>query len=314
MGRLRDLAAPGTLAPVGRHRLHYRCEGDGSPGVVMDAGIAASSLSWARVQPEVARFTRACSYDRAGLAWSDLSTTPRSLSALVDELHQLIHHTAVQAPYVLVGHSFGGLVIRAFARKHRAEVAGLVFVDPLHPEEWCTPSPEQRRMLRGGIFLSRVGGLLARAGLVRFLLSRLSGGAPALPRRASQMLGPAAAALLVNMVGEVQKLPAEVLPAVQEHWSNPKAFRGMWQHLAALPSCSAEMIRGVDAFGDIPVTVLSAGRRAPRWIDADALLARASTRGRHIVSPASGHWVHLDDPGLVVEAIRDVVMQVRADR
>jgi pimeloyl-ACP methyl ester carboxylesterase len=296
---------------VGAHRLHYRCEGEGAPAVIFDAGIAASSLSWSRVQPEVARFTFACSYDRAGLAWSEVSSTPRSMSTLITELRAVIRHANVPPPYVLVGHSFGGLLIRAFAREYPNEVAGLVFVDPLHPEEWCEPSPEQRRSLRGGIFLSRVGAFLARIGLVRFLLSRLSGGATALPRRASRMLGERAATLLVNMVGEVQKLPTDVLPAVQEHWSNPKAFRGMWQHLAALPACSAEVGRGVDTFGEMPLVVLSAGRRDPRWIAADATLARASKHGRHVVSAHSGHWVHLDDPDLVVTAIRDVVAQVR---
>jgi pimeloyl-ACP methyl ester carboxylesterase len=311
MGHSPHVAAPGAFAPVGTHRLHYRCEGEGTPAVIFDAGIAASSLTWSRVQPLVGRFTFACSYDRAGLAWSDVSSTPRSMSTLVEELRRLIQHANVPPPYVFVGHSFGGLLIRAFAREHPAEVAGLVFVDPLHPEEWCTPSPEQRRMLRGGIFLSRTGALLARIGLVRFLLARLSGGATALPRRASRMLGTRAAALLVNMVGEVQKLPAEVLPAVQEHWSNPKAFRGMWQHLEALPACSAEVLRGTDTFGEIPVVVLGGERRDPRWAAADAALARASTNGRHIVAPGSGHWVHLDNPELVVSAIRDVVMQVR---
>jgi len=282
--------------------------------VVFDAGIAASSLSWTRVQPGVARFTRTCSYDRAGLAWSELATTPRTISALVEELHQLLQGANVQPPYVLVGHSFGGLVVRAFAREYPTEVAGLVFVDPLHPEEWCAPSPQQRRMIQGGVFLSRVGWVLARVGLVRFLLSRLTGGAPGLPRRVSHMFGPTAAALLANIVGEVQKLPPEVLPSVQEHWSNPKAFRGMWQHLAALPASSAAMMHGSDRFGDIPVVVLSAGRRDPRWVSADAALAHGSSNGRHIVSPHSGHWVHLDDPDLVVGVIRDVVMQARGAR
>jgi len=304
--------APGTFVRVGRHRLHYRCEGDGTPAVVFDAGIAASSLSWSRVQPEVARFTRACSYDRAGLAWSDLSDTPRTMPTLVDELHQVIAHAQVGAPVVLVGHSFGALVIRAYARAHPSEVAGLVFVDPLHPEEWCDPSSEQRRRLRGGIFFSRVGEGLARTGLVRFLLSRLSGGAPGLPKRVSRVFGPSAATLLTNMVGEVQKLPAEAQAAVREHWSNPKSFRGMWQHLAALQACSAEMLREDDAFGEMPVVVLSAERRDPRWIAADQRLAGSSRRGRHVVSPQSGHWIHLDDAELVAGAIRDLVMQARS--
>jgi pimeloyl-ACP methyl ester carboxylesterase len=304
-------AVPRTFARVGGHRLHYRCEGEGTPAVIFDAAIAASSLSWARVQPEVARFTRTCSYDRAGLAWSDARTTPLSMATLVQELHQVIKQANLQPPYVLVGHSFGGLVIRAFARAHREEIAGLVFVDPLHPEEWCRPTREQRRRLRGGVFLSRVGALLARAGVVRFLLSRLSGGAPALPRRLSRLFGTEAANLLVRMVGEVQKLPPEVLPSVQEHWSNPKSFRGMWQHLQAVPDCSAQMLAGADTLTEIPLIVISAERRDPRWVDADAALTRMSKYGRHIMSPQSGHWVHLDDPGLLVEVLRDLISQIR---
>jgi pimeloyl-ACP methyl ester carboxylesterase len=182
-----------------------------------------------------------------------------------------------------------------------------VFVDPLHPEEWCDPSPDQRNMIRGGIFLSRVGAVLARLGIVRLSLALLSGGAPAAPRQFSRMFGRRAATLLEHLVGEVQKLPADVLPSVQAHWSSPKAFRGMWQHLEAMPACSADVARDTDRFGDIPVTVISAGARDPRWRAADAALARGSRDGRHIVSPRSGHWIHLDDPDLVIKAIRDVI-------
>lgn len=303
----RRFPAPGTLADVGHHRLHYRSEGAGTPAVILEAGIAASSLTWSRLQPVLARSTRVFAYDRAGLAWSDAASGPRSLDALVGELHRLAARAALQPPYLLVGHSFGGLVIRAFARAHPEDVAGLIFVDPLHPEEWCEPTPQQRRLLRGGIFLSRVGGLLARLGVVRLSLALLSGGAPGAPRQFSRLFGKSAAALMQHMVGEVQKLPPQVLPAVQAHWSNPKAFRGMWQHLAAMPGCSADLATRVDDFDDIPVVVLSAGARDARWLDADAKLARASSRGRHIVSRQSGHWVHLDDPDLVVQAVQDVI-------
>lgn len=308
----RRFAIPGELAPVGRHRLHYRCSGTGTPAVVFDAGIAASSLTWSRVQPAIAAETRAFSYDRAGLAWSESTSIPRSMATLVTELRLLLQTARVPPPYVLVGHSFGGLVIRAFARAHPDEIAGLVFVDPLHPEEWCDPSPQQRHMLRGGIFLSRVGALLARAGIVRLSLALLSGGAPGAPRRFSRVFGRQAAALLEHMVGEVQKLPQEVLPSVQAHWSNPKAFRGMWQHLAALPMCSAEVVERADAFGDKPVVVLSAGARHPRWLAADGALARASSNGRHVVAPHGGHWVHLDHPELVIRHIREVIADARA--
>jgi pimeloyl-ACP methyl ester carboxylesterase len=320
IGAMRDrrrFAAPGALGPVGPHQLHYRCEGTGSPAVILEAGIAASSITWSRVQPIIAKSTRVCSYDRAGLAWSEGTSTARSMATLVSELRLLLQHAGVAPPYVLVAHSFGGLIIRAFARAHADEVAGLVFVDPLHPEEWCDPSPNQRHMLRGGIFLSRVGALLARAGVVRLSLALLSGGKPGAPRRFSRLFGKSAAALLEHMVGEVQKLPQEVLPAVQAHWSNPKAFRGMWQHLAAMPSCSSDLVRSTDAFGNTPVVVLSAGARHARWLAADQTLARASSNGRHIISSHSGHWIHLDDPELVIRAILDVIdlaRRIRTDR
>jgi len=303
----RRFAAPGALGPVGRHRLHYRCQGAGRPTVILEAGIAASSLTWSRLQPRIAESTRVCSYDRAGLAWSERAASARAMPALVRELRRLLEHARIAPPYVLVGHSFGGLIIRAFARAHPADVAGLVFVDPLHPEEWCDPTPHQRHMLRGGIFLSKGGALLARLGIVRLSLALLSGGAPGAPRRFSRMFGRPAAELLEHMVDEVQKLPADVLPSVQAHWSNPKAFRGMWQQLAALPECSADLMRGASAFGNMPVFVLSSGSRAARWLSADARLARASSNGRHIVSARSGHWVHLDDPELVIQAIHDAI-------
>ena len=307
----RRYVAPGELRRVAGHRLHYRCEGRGAPVVVLEAGIAASSLTWSRVQPLIAQFSRVCSYDRAGLAWSEPASAPRTISALVKELHTLLQRTGEPPPYVLVGHSFGGLIIRAFARAHPSDVAGLVFVDPLHPEEWCEPSPQQREMLRGGIFLSRLGAVLARLGIVRASLALLSGGSPGIPHRFSRLLGGRATALLERMVAEVQKLPADVLPAVQAHWSNPKAFRGMWQHLASMPECCATLANGTDNLDNIPTVVFSAGARDPRWRDADRRLANASSNGRHIISPQSGHWVHLDEPHLVVDAIHDVIRRYR---
>src|SRR5688500_4909080 len=144
----RRFTAPGALASVGAHRLHYRCEGAGTPAVILEAGIAASSLTWSRVQPVLARETRVCSYDRAGLSWSEPASSARSIAALVSELRAVLRSAHVPAPYVLVAHSFGALIIRAFARDHPQDVAGLVFVDPLHPQEWCDPSHDQRQMLR----------------------------------------------------------------------------------------------------------------------------------------------------------------------
>src|SRR5918992_5511837 len=111
----RQFTPPGQLIDVGGHRLHVICRGSGGPVVLLEAGIAASSLSWALVQPEIATFTRACAYDRAGLAWSDVASCPRTFERIVDELSTVLERVAPEDRYVLVGHSFGSFVVRAYA-------------------------------------------------------------------------------------------------------------------------------------------------------------------------------------------------------
>src|SRR5687768_14908959 len=122
------------MIDVGGHRLHVSSRGEGSPLVLLEAGIAASSLSWALVQPEVAKFTRVCAYDRAGLAWSEVPSCPRTFSRIVDELGAVLGHVAARGRCVLVGHSFGSLVVRGYAARHPKRVIGIVLVDP--PTEW----------------------------------------------------------------------------------------------------------------------------------------------------------------------------------
>src|SRR5262245_47099797 len=107
--------APGRMIAVDGHRLHLVCAGEGTPAVLFESGIAASSLSWVRVVDEVARFTRACAYDRTGLGWSDLSRGPRTASRMVDELKHILAHASEGRPCVLVGHSFGDFLVCAFA-------------------------------------------------------------------------------------------------------------------------------------------------------------------------------------------------------
>src|SRR5438045_7029728 len=152
---------PGRMIDIGGRRLHVYEAGQGSPTVLLEAGIAATSLSWRPVQNEVARFTRIASYDRAGLGWSDSASKPLTLSGLVNDLQALLKVAQLPPPYVLVGHSFGGLIVRAFAGRNPNEVAGLVLVDAVRPEEWHPLSSEQRRMLERAARLSRRGAMLA---------------------------------------------------------------------------------------------------------------------------------------------------------
>ena len=127
---------PGRLFQVGKTRLHLHEQGQGSPVVILESGIGATSLSWAVLQPKIAEFTKVVSYDRAGLGWSTHASGRRTVSGMVDELHCLLSEAQVKPPYVLVGHSFGGLLVRAYASTYPSEVAGLVLVDPVSVLAW----------------------------------------------------------------------------------------------------------------------------------------------------------------------------------
>ena len=127
---------PGQMVDVGGYQLYLYCTGTGSPTVILEAGLEGDDISWKLVQPEVAQLTRVCSYDRAGLAHSDYGPTPRDAEMSAMDLHTLLTKADISPPYVLVGHSFGGLLIRRFAFDYPQEVDGLIFVDSLHENWW----------------------------------------------------------------------------------------------------------------------------------------------------------------------------------
>jgi pimeloyl-ACP methyl ester carboxylesterase len=272
--------------------------------VLFESGVAASSLSWTLVQPEVARFTRACAYDRAGLAWSDAPSCPRTYRRIIEELGAVISHGGARVPHILVGHSFGSFVVRAYAALHPEQVAGVVLVDP--PTEWLTVTPRRVRMLRGGIFLSRLGALLARLGVVRACLTLLTGGAPGAPRHFVRVFGPTAAQTLERLVGEVRKLPPDVHPIVQAHWCQPKCFHAMADYMRAFERDRASMA-ALTPPPEIPVVVISGGNQPPEQLAEHRALALSSRDGRHIVAARSGHWIQFDEPELIVAVIREMV-------
>jgi pimeloyl-ACP methyl ester carboxylesterase len=141
----------GRLVRVNERQMHIHVTGEGTPAVLFESGMGASCLSWTLVQPRVAQFTRAVSYDRGGHGRSDPTREPRTARQIAQELHTLLDAAGVPGPYVLVGHSFGGYVNRAFAHRYCNEVVGMVLVDSLHPAEWENPTPEQLRIIEVGL-------------------------------------------------------------------------------------------------------------------------------------------------------------------
>jgi len=142
--RVTRIPPPGRLVDAGGFRLHLYAFGQGGPIVVFDAALGASSLSWTLVQAEVARFARTCAYDRAGFGWSDRGPLPRTAGRTADELRRALERAGEPPPYVLVGHSYGGLVMRIFAGRYRSDTAGLILVDPAHPEDWLQPAEKEQ--------------------------------------------------------------------------------------------------------------------------------------------------------------------------
>src|SRR5688572_9722843 len=133
------LPPPGRLIDLGGWRVHLHCTGDvrpSQPTVILEAGSGDFSVDWSLVQPDVARFARVCSYDRAGAGWSDLGPRPRTMHQLVSELHTLLEKAGERPPYVLVGHSFGGWLVRLYRTMYPADVAGMVLVEAGGDNPW----------------------------------------------------------------------------------------------------------------------------------------------------------------------------------
>ncbi len=306
----KKFAAPGMIVEIPGAAMHVSRMGNGTPHVILEAGIAASSINWRPLQAELGRLTTTYSYDRAGFGWSIAAHRGCTLAHITENLHAMLHAMQVPVPYILVGHSFAGYITRAYANRYGDELAGLVLLDPLTPEEWISPTPGQRWSLRGGIWFSRAGGVLATLGIVRFCLWLLQRGQSGVPKTALAAFGPGATQTVGRILRELLKLPPEAVRVIRARWSTPKFFWTMAAYIKSLPGCAAELeARPFPAA--IPVTVISGSHQPQTRLAEHAAIAAHSRRGRHIMAEKSGHWIHLDEPELVLQAVQDLVESVR---
>jgi pimeloyl-ACP methyl ester carboxylesterase len=269
--------------------MHIHCLGQGSPAVILDSGLGDSFLSWRKVQPDIAKFTRVCSYDRAGLGYSDSSPRARTSQVFAEELGGLLHSAGVSPPYILVGHSMGGYDVRLYAGLYRNDIAGMVLVDSSHPEQ-------QKRLPPA---LNDIDATWVRE------------------QESFEFTMPFGIPRLMGFCGS----DAEVRAAE----CNFHSVREAVAELKAV-SESAAQTAAAGTLGDMPLIVLSSDPDKPQpdlpedlvkptndaWAKMQEELTHLSTRGTQVIAKNSGHYIQLDRPDLVIEAVRQVVEQARS--
>jgi pimeloyl-ACP methyl ester carboxylesterase len=307
LGSLRDrrmYTGHGRWVSIGsKCRLYVFEEGEGEATVLFESGIGATHLNWRGIQDSIATLAHTITYDRAGLGWSSPCCTPRTPGNIARELHEMLATAGFQPPYILVGHSFGGLVMRRFALLYPEKVAGLVLVDPMRCGEWPPLNPNRQSQLDLGKRLIRCALPVVRCGLARLLVTSLFGR----PSKFSDHIAGAAGAhprhVLARIKTEVRKMPRKVWPAVAAHWSRPGFYAGLRSHIDSIPATVREMHTAEPICG-IPITVLTPGRAAPLTQNQ---LDQIGDSVRQTVALKSEHWIHLDEPDLVMNAIRAMI-------
>jgi len=265
---LRDrkrLPPPGRLVSVDGRIVHMLVSGskkrEGDATVVLETGLSGMSSAWGWIQPEVARFARVVSYDRAGLGWSEPDPVPLSAAQTARRLHALLKSQGIEGPYLLAGHSMGGLLLRVFHDLYPDEVCGAVLIDASHPDQHLR-SDAIRKHMSAGFRLLRTIPLLVSVGYVRFT--------------------------------NYFKSQSEGLPAT--HLAQANAFLCSYRHLKATNREAARWdelcreVRATGSFGAKPITVVSAGEvKRPGTQEVQADLARLSSRGRQVVVQGADH-------------------------
>jgi pimeloyl-ACP methyl ester carboxylesterase len=294
--RERRLFPPlGRLVDAGGYRLHVHCLGTGSPSVIFESGLSMSSNAWALVQPEVARFTQACSYDRPGYGWSDVPPDPRTGARAAEDLHRMLGNAGIPKPYLLVGHSLGGGQVRLFASRYPKEVAGMVIVASDHEDQ------RTRKPSAGA----------EDAGVVRFLRAARGG----LARLRSLLFRPT---VDKEYAAHLRKyLPVRAAESEIAYLAQSKHAKATSEDRRRIPAIEAQL-RAARDFGDIPLIVLSERRAFSNPGSADEIeaariadelqaeMSRFSRNGKH-VRVDSGHMMPLEKPEVIVNAVLEIL-------
>lgn len=299
----KEYPPPGRLIDVGGYKLHLSCTGEGSPTVILDAMGPGWSVYWNKVQPEIAKVTRVCSYDRAGFGWSDAGPPPRIGRRMAGELHQLLTNGGISGPYVLVGHSLGGFLARLYRQAHPDDVVGMVLVDAGHEREF--DQMEFLKFVAPGKTVFPIVRTMTALGLTRLLMS----------------LDLAPSFFATQEAG----VSAEMRPLLRAGWLQSRYFKTMAYEGAALEGTAGQT--GVaGSLGDLPLIVLTAtgptwwpdmpsnvnpARFRKMWLQFQTDLTKLSTNSRQVFADRSSHFINFDQPDVIIDAISQMVKATR---
>lgn len=312
-GNATSYPPPGKLIDVGGWRLHLNCTGNkrgNAPTVVLESGSGDFSFDWSLVQPGVARFTRVCSYDRAGNAWSDLGPRPRTMKQVAYELHTALAKAGVKGPYILVGQSIGGLLIRTFASQYKKEVAGMVLVDSTHEDTQLSMNGKIQRMreLTQGRTIPPIQTVMPPASRGLWAEEKQQ-----TENTLKQIGQPKIEPPYDRLPPEIQQLRLWALVQPSHYTADSDPY---WAEEFAEIFSSRKS--GEYPLGTIPLVVLTRGKReypdneVGRQLDEERKrmqldLLQLSRNSKQIIAEGSGHHIQLDDPALVIEALRAVL-------
>lgn len=292
-------------------RLNLVCIGEGSPTVVFDVGVGDPAGDWALVQPSIAKITRTCSYDRAGIGFSDPGNGDGSSAEIVADLKRLLIAASIEPPYLFVGQSYGAMNVRLYYYLHPDEVVGMVLVEPAHEDQdegFRLLSP--RAPTREQWVASRDPGRLSRA---RCIEAARNGS-----------IIPGSDAYTECVVDPPGNLPEAIKPMYLRMQYSEKFQRAQGAEEQAVFDASVEQLRSHRrGFGKLPVIVLSRSAedrplrdwetrrlretRYQFWLDLHRSLADSSVVGEHRIVPDSDHLLMLSQPGAVIAAVRDML-------